>query len=309
MSEVVFDPLIQFPELGAIRQATLAGAWEPVAGYIDSWRGEDPQRASFAAWTVAETEGVEDTLAAQDPTPLVRAVIAMLRIRHAWDIRGSGRASTVSEDQWDGFRAKLVEAERELVELAALDPGDELVAQVRLITARGLSLGLSEAQRRYARLAAVSPANIGAQTAHLQTLAPKWAGSNELMFEFARSAVRDQPGTSAGRLVAIAHYERWLDLPSDESGPYAGTAEVQDEIVAAADASVFHPDYEPGLRWITDHSYFACMHGIGGRPDLARRHFEALGAVADLAAWRYLGDARAEHDADRAAALSEGSAR
>jgi hypothetical protein len=307
MPDIEFDPLVQFPEMGAIRSAVLAGAWEPVARYIDSWRGTDPQRATFAAWTVSETDGAEALVAKQPSTQLTRTITALLRIQEAWQIRGSGRASTVSEQQWKGFRTKLVAAERELTELAATDPRDELVAGFRLISGRGLSVGLSEAQRRYARLAAISPDNIGAQSAHLQTLAPKWAGSTELMFEFARSAVKEgTPGSSAGRLVALAHYEHWLDL-ADEGGPYVSADEVQAELVAAADASVFHPDYEPGLRWISDHSYFACLHAIGGRHDLARRHFQVLDGVADLDAWQYFADPRAEHDADRDRALAQGA--
>ncbi|TNM38413.1 hypothetical protein FHP29_14220 [Nocardioides albidus] len=307
MPDIEFDPLVQFPEIGAIRSAVRAGAWEPVASYVDEWRVDDPQRASLAAWTVVETDGAEALLTAQPRTQLTRTLAAALRIQEAWQIRGSGRASTVSDEQWVGFRAKLVAAERELMELAAIDPRDGLVAYLRLTSGRGLGLGLSEAQRRYARLAAICPDYISAQMAHLQTLAPKWSGSTELMFEFARTAVKEgRPGSSAGRLVALAHLEHWLDL-GDEGGSYVEREEVQQELVAAADASVFHPAYEPGLRWITDHSYFACLHAIGGRHDLTRRHFEALGPVADLDAWSYFADPRAEHDADRARALTEGA--
>lgn len=305
MSDLVTDPLVLFPELGALRAAVQAGAWQPVAEYVGGWRGHDPQRVSAGAWTVAESEGAEAFLAAQDRTPLARALTATLRIHQAWLVRGRGVASTVSAEQWTGFRDHLVAAERELVELAALDPDDPLVAGLRLVTARGLSLGLSEVQRRWARLAAVSPDDIAAQSAQLQTLAPKWAGSTELMFEFARACLAEgRPGSSAGRLVAIAHYEHWLDLPAAESDRYAASDPVQGELYAAANASVFHPDYDPGITWVTDHSYFACLHTLGARPDLARRHFEALGPTADLDAWKYLADPRAAHDLARARAFA-----
>ncbi|WGX96784.1 hypothetical protein [Nocardioides sp. L-11A] len=304
MPDVEFDPLVLFPEIGAIRSAVLGAEWEPVARYIDGWRGRDPQRVSLAAWTAAETAGAETLLVDQPPTQLTRTLVAILRIREAWLIRGDGPASTVDEQQWTGFRTKLVAAERELTELAATDPGDGLVASLRLISGRGLEVGLSESQRRYARLAAVDPDDVGAQSAHLQTLASKWLGSTELMFEFARTAFANgRPGSSAGRLIALAHREHWLDLV-DEGSAYISGEHVQQELAAAADASVLHPDYEPGLRWVTDHSYFACLHSIGGRHDLARRHFEALGPCADLDAWQYFNDPRAAHDADRVRALS-----
>lgn len=306
MSSYEFDPTVHHPELGELSRAVGADDWGTVASYAERWRDADPARLTIAAWTISDHPRAEDFLARRAGDPLGDALRAHLRVKRAWDARTRRLAKDVSPEQWRRFRALLVEAEQVLVDLAAADPGDALVASLRLTTARGLSLGRAEAERRYARLATVSPHHVPGQSAQLQTLAPKWTGSTEVMFAFARSCTETGAGTSAGRLVAEAQREHWLDLDDAEGTAFLRQPEAHEELRAAAMASVFHPDYRPGLNGVLDHSLFAMLHATAGRPQDAAVHFRALDGRADLDAWRYFGRPRAAFDEHAAAARRAG---
>ena len=82
----------------------------------------------------------------------------------------------------------------------------------RLITARGLRLGLSEARRRYHRLAEIDPYHLPGQWQYLQQLCPKSGGDWARTHAFARETAEAAPPGSFGPvLVAEAHLEHWLE--------------------------------------------------------------------------------------------------
>lgn len=296
------------PDLAAIRSSSEAGDYDAVADQLVALEDRDTRRASVAAGIVAGVDGAESWLERRlrsTPSDVVaRTLLAHRQIVVGWEIRGSGRASGVSRAQFDDFHDWLRRAERNLIEVCAVEPEWALPWHVRLTSARGLELGQSEAQRRYARLAAICPDHYPAQSTLLQQLVPKWSGSWESAFEFARScASAAPPGSPAHALVAEVHLERWLDLDDKEAAAYVRDGDVRDELLRAAQDSVWHPAYDPGFSAITQHSVLAALHGLAGRDEEAARHFVALGDFVDAWVWGYLGGHAARLEKIRKGAL------
>ncbi|HEY9437426.1 MAG TPA: hypothetical protein VIS29_02005 [Streptomyces sp.] len=301
-----FDPCVNFPYLAGLRTAVENNDWAATQAYFDSLEHDDDR--AFAAGVVNRVSGCEGFLervvAAQPGSALARTLLAGRYISIGWEIRSAARAQHVSRDQFRQFHDWLRRAERLLIDVCAEHPVYPLAWTARLNTARGLQLGQSEARRRYDRLAEHHPHHIHGQVLLLQQLCPKWSGSWEAAYEFARACLASAPpGSHAGRLIAEVHIEHWLE---DGHKDHLRSPEVRDEILAAAAVSVQHPDYRPGFRWIGDYSDIAGALSMGGHYREAAPFFRALGDKASESPWDYFGDAQAEFHKHRRTALENG---
>ncbi|MEU3555976.1 hypothetical protein [Streptomyces fragilis] len=301
------DPYDLHPEMAELRTLVTARDWPGVQAFFDA-RSQTDQ--TYAASLVSEMPGAEtflaDAAARHPAAPLPRTLLAYRQVVIGWGIRSAARAQHVSRDQFRQFHDWLRRAEQQLIDVCAEQPGFPLAWYVRLITARGLELGQSEARRRYDRLAAVAPHHFAGQSQLLQQLCPKWGGSWELAHGFARECAAAAPnGSNCAVLVADAHIEHWLDLPSPEDQAYMRGVPVRDDLRFAAEVSVWHPDHRPDTRWTAAHNTFAMAFSVGGHLRDAARHFAVLGDRADPSSWKYLGDdARAVFAKHRKAALA-----
>ncbi|MFF3909199.1 hypothetical protein ACFYZJ_25160 [Streptomyces sp. NPDC001848] len=305
--EPVTDPFDALPELAPLRAAARAGDWAATQDFFTGLDSVD--KVSFAVGALADIDGTEEYLekaaAALPGNPLPATLLAERYIRIGWGIRSAARAKHVSREQFDQFHAWLRKAEQLLIEVCAEQPGYAPAWSARLLTARGLELGQSEARRRYDRLSAHHPHHFRAQSQLLQQLCPKWGGSWEASHGFAQECASAAPdGSHAGVLVAEAHIEHWLELDGSEAAAYMRGLPVRDDLRHAAQVSVLHPDYRPGWHWITGHSAFALAFSLGGHLEDAARHFAALGNTASRSSWQYLGDWKSRFAKYRTAALA-----
>ena len=303
LSEPVTDLFTTLPDLTPLRNAAQAGDWQATHAFFTTLNPtENPtqnpvensvEKMSFASAQLAGLDGVETYLeraVADHPAdPLPRTLLAERYIRIGWAIRSRHRAQHVSRDQFDQFHDWLRRAELLLIDVCAEEPGNAAAWTARLLTARGLELGQTEARRRYDRLSAHHPHHFRAQSQLLQQLCPKWSGSWEAAHAFAQECVAAAPaGSHAGAVVAEAHIEHWADLEGVDQRTYLRSVSVRDELRAAARASVLHPDYAPGWSWIAAHSAFALAFSIGGHAEDAAAHFASLGNWVNEYQWQYL---------------------
>ncbi|MEV6736084.1 hypothetical protein AB0N14_03670 [Streptomyces sp. NPDC051104] len=305
--EPVTDPFDALPELAPLRSAARAGDWAATQAFFAGLDSVD--KVSFALGALADIDGTEEYLekaaAALPGNPLPATLLAERYIRIGWGIRSGARAKHVSRDQFDRFHAWLRKAEQMLIEVCAEQPAYAPAWTARLLTARGLELGQSEARRRYDRLSAHHPHHFRAQSQLLQQLCPKWGGSWEDAHGFAQGCASAAPdGSHAGILVAEAHIEHWLELDGSEATAYMRGLPVRDDLRHAAQVSVLHPDYRPGWHWITGHSAFALAFSLGGHLEDAAPHFAALGNAASKSSWQYLADWKSRFTKYRTAALA-----
>ncbi|MGW1881096.1 hypothetical protein [Streptomyces sp. NPDC001970] len=309
LSQPQFEPHITMPALAPLRTAAVAGDWDAVSRFFAALGHEDER--AFAASVVADVPGsetfLEQVVADRPGDPLARCLLADRYIIVGWSIRTAARAKAVSRKQFSQFHRWLRKAEQLLIDVCAEYPDYGLAWYLRLITVRGLELGHSEARRRYNRLAEHHPHHYPAQSQLLQLLCPKWSGTWEEAFAFAREcAAAAPPGTHSATLLAEAHLEMWLELSPGADARHLAQPSVRDELAAAAAQSVLHPQFRPGFHWISAHGFFAATLSLGRHHAQAAQHFRVLGNRAGKHPWDYLGDPAVTFKEHRKTSLAKG---
>jgi hypothetical protein len=266
-----------------------------------------PAEASYALTRLADVDGVEDFLAeavrAVPHSAPARTALAMRIIVLGWAIRTGASSEHVSRAQFDDFRARIVEAEQILIGVCADEPDYAPAWAARVLTARALEVGVSEAHRRFSRLARLSPHDYPGQAQMLQYLSKKWFGSHDQAHSFALAqAEAAPPGSASGALVAMHHLERWMETGGSKPGlTYLAQPTVQRELAEAARRSVLHEDFSLSPIGVEAHSAFALAFWLSERNDQAAVHLRALGGRASEFPWNYamrdaaqLGEVRAQ---------------
>ncbi|XVV10845.1 hypothetical protein ACQP2X_39305 [Actinoplanes sp. CA-131856] len=170
-----------------------------------------------------------------------------------------------------------------------------------MATARGLELGPTVAHYRYAKLAEIDPHHLPGQSQMLQQLCPKWGGSWEQAFGFARQAMFDSPeGTPNAVLLVQAHLEYWLESGSKH---YLSSPGVREGLTTAAHHSVLHPAFQRTAGWVEVINTFAMAFAMAGDRHSAAAMFTALGPYVSRYPWTYHPEPIAAFRRHRATAL------
>ncbi|SHM57570.1 hypothetical protein [Cryptosporangium aurantiacum] len=294
------------PELYVFEAATRAGDWTAIAGAFAQLR--HPGAVSLAVRIASDIPGADQFLrqvVAREPSALGGTLLGASLVQVGWRARTSYAASRVSRDQFAAFHHHLREAEQTLMDVTARDPSAVSAWEYRLLTARGLELGQAEALRRYARLSRTDPHHYGSQLCMIQQLCPKWGGSWEALYQFAREqAAAAPPGSLSGALVPQAHLERWTTMDDNEVRAYLQSAAA--EVWAAAQRSVLNPQFRLEPRWVTAVNAFAVFFGLLGDQRSTAPFFRLMGDFACDVYWDHLGDPAEKFYEFRTWALAEG---
>ncbi|MER7845113.1 hypothetical protein ABTZ03_14350 [Kitasatospora sp. NPDC096077] len=287
----------------ALRPALTAGT-DGVAGTdgTDTAAGATGTDGADLTWLVeaiADVPGVEEWTARaiadapDDPLPLLLS--GARHVSWAWEARSRAQAKHVTEEQWKLFHQRLEVAEEHLLEVAEREPSWLAPWYFLQISARGASLGPEVAACRFEAAVRRAPGHLGSHRQRLQQLCAKWGGSHDAMHEFARSAMLAAPeGSPLGELVALAHLERWADLPDGEDHAYLADPTVLAELQEAAFRSVLHPDFVPVRGWQEGFNTFAMVFSLADQRKTARLLFDALDGQVTESPWRYLAGDRVQ---------------
>jgi hypothetical protein len=275
------------PDAALLRAALQSGDW-PAARRILAGAA-DPDTLSFLTDVGAQVSGTEtwlpDAMRRELDDTLLAVTYGARLIAWAWEARGRFRAQHVSADQFELFFERLRAAEDCLQGVVRREPDNVVAWHQLVITARGLQLSVEEARRRFGQAVAVWPYHVRAHGEMLQMLCPKWYGSQEQAFEFARSAVRAAPpGNPLGHLIATAHFERAID---GGGTPHLVSPAVRAELHGAAERSVRHPDLPPGPDALLARSWFAMTFALAGEYRAAAEQFDAIGDTVIEPVWRF----------------------
>ncbi len=237
-----------------VRAVVAAVRRQDVTGAVKAYR-EIPLQSG--RWLAARAVGelrravvvLRPALVADPDDPAVRTMLGAALIADGWRTRTTQRAAMVSRKRFAGFHAQLREAEQVLLPATAEDPTNLAAGALRVTVARGLELGQAEARRRYEQVAKHDPHFVPAQLHLLRQLCPKWGGSFDAMYAFARQCAQAAPpGALNGVVVAQAHIEYWTERAS--LGGWFGRPEIREEVDRVAARSVGHPDYRPTYGWV-----------------------------------------------------------
>jgi hypothetical protein len=289
---VVFDPWCGDAEIPVLRAALAEGDPRPL---IAAYEASGPIRREFLVHTATNDQPSIDFVTTWPDREPDRPLAWLLRgsqsVSEAWAARGRGYATTVEEDAWPTFIERLDAAERDLVEAARR--GDPLAWSMMLVSGRGLEVPKEELAYRYRSATMASPALCTAADQYLQGLCAKWGGSDEAMFEFARDVVSSAPvGDPRHRLIPIAHFERGINFRDEAkgTGAYRQDPMARAEILAAAERSVFRPDFGTTPQHRLTLNWFAMALGWFRCFEEARPLFERIGIAPTLWPWAFYGD-------------------
>jgi len=292
-SAAVIDPCLGDGTARRLDEAAGRGDWSTVSAVLTPVVDQDLR--AFYVGVLADRGGpqpwIGKWLAAEPESALPYLVKGAHAVQWAWEARGSGTASTVSEEQFAAFFRRLKIAEDSLDEAVTRDPADATAWAELITTALGRQLGLDEAERRFKEVVARHRWHRAAHARMLQQKCAKWGGSDELALTFARDTVDLMPaGCSLGSMVAVAHFEAALQADGSPED-YLSRPEVRAEVHAAADKSVRHPDFRriPGHQ--TADGWFALVFHLAGDHAAAAERFDAIGDLPTELPWGYYRDA------------------
>ena len=136
-------------------------------------------------------------------------------IQYAWQARGHGSASEVTEDGWRLFHERLGVAEKALNHAWSLDPQDPQIPTLMISIVLGQQTGRPEMERWFARAMKADPNNYQACRAKLHFLLPEWYGSREDMLEFGHECLAT---TNWGGHVPLTMVDAHINLDRELSG-------------------------------------------------------------------------------------------
>ncbi|MFF2148569.1 hypothetical protein [Kitasatospora sp. NPDC058190] len=294
-AEPRLDPTFGDESVRLVLGQAAAGDWAALRPALAAAAGAETGAAdlTWLAGAIADVTGVEQWTAraiADAPDDALPLLLSGARhVTWAWEARTGARAKHVTEEQWKLFHERLDLAEEQLLEAAEREPSWLAPWYFLQISARGASLGPEVATCRFEAAVRRLPGHPGSHRQRLQQLSAKWGGSHDEMHEFARSAMLGAPeGSQLGELVALAHLERWLDLPDGEDHAYLSSPTVLAELQEAAFRSVLHPDFVPVRGWQASFNTFAMAFSLADQRKTARLLFDALDGFVTESPWHYL---------------------
>jgi len=295
-----------FPELTRLAGAVDEADWPAVEAFFADIT--DPDDHVHAAWMVAKLDGSEKLLEPHaEKSPLARTLHGIRLVIQGWQIRTTARARYVSQEQFAAFHDHVSRAEQVLIDATAVNPDDLTAWTERIVTARALEFGQSEARRRYDQVAKRAPHVFCAQRQLLQKLCPKWGGSFEAAEAFVRERAAAAPlGSPVPALVVEYHVERWPDTGNKDVRRYLTQPAVRADIHAAAERTVWNPAFRPGLLKYEVHNLFAVVFSLMDEHRAAAREFTAIGACATDQPWSLFRDGETVFVDYRATALAKG---
>jgi hypothetical protein len=211
-----------------------------------------------------------------------------------WEVRGSGRASTVSPEAAAEFLRLLAQADEVLVSALARVPDHPAAATGRLRTALGAGVPEQDWWERFDAARQARSTLFPAHWTMLMALCSKWYGSDEQMFDFALEVARSAPeGDPVVAVLPLAHIEFYPSVyASREKGnkTLAITKRynrIRPDVVAAADRWCGSGTVPPHPRNGEAHQLFGWFFA-GVDKDRARWHLERAGLRIGQLPWNYL---------------------
>jgi tetratricopeptide (TPR) repeat protein len=137
-----------------------------------------------------------------------QAGLGAFYLKYAWEARGSGWAVTITEQANMLFGERLLKARESFEKAYRLNESDPVVPAMQIKVAMGLGLDSEEVEKQFERAIRADATDISAYSSKLTYLMPKWHGSEEQMFQFARKTAAEAPRNSIACLIlANAHWE------------------------------------------------------------------------------------------------------
>lgn len=159
----------------------------------------------------------------------------------AWRARGTGWASSVTEDGHRLFQERLKKAAAELEAAWKLMPDQAQIATTRIWVGIGSGAPREEIEEWFHRGLSADPDDVQLHLAKLEYLKPKWYGTRDEMLKFARETAKGANGGRRALVLWEAHDELSCRSLDGAKGPhdhavYFRDPEVAREVLAMLEA-------------------------------------------------------------------------
>ena len=253
-------------------QEFLIGALSEIPGrpdWIDAWVEACPDSA--LAWTFRGSHGVH----------------------WAWEARTGARANDVARDAWPKFFDRLERADYDLARATQLDPSSHVPWTLSMPIARGRELGPDELWKRFEQVVSRDPWNWYAHGQMVQSLCPKWSGSEAELMEFVSTIVERAPvGDPVHAQACSAVIEMFVEL---DAASYLTRSDVRSLVERAAAKSVGAREFESTRDGNAARNLFAATFWIMDRPTEAMAQLDAIGDDVTEWPWMYWSDQAPAH--------------
>jgi hypothetical protein len=253
-----------------------------------SWAG----RATFEQFLEYHLEWIK-----QDPTSYFANVsFGDFYVTYAWHARGNGYASTITPEARKLFHKRLRLAEKYLTMAYEIDPTISIAPYTMMTVAKvHPDWHDEEVEKWFKRAIHANPADFKPYSLKSNYLAPRWGGSIEERFTFARNTFKNAPMDSmAPKILAQVH---WSIYDKNKDVNYFKQKHVWTELKAVYTELVRrYPDS------INRHNWFAKTACFAEDFETARAEFEIIGDRWEQSVW----NTRESFDFHKNAAIQKG---
>ncbi len=248
--------------------SSLSQAYEKLCGVQGGELALGARIIQFKSW-----------LTQHDSSHFANACLGFVFIDFAWHARGDGVADTITEVAGRRFKINLLSSKHHLEKAYSLDPSDPNVPAELITVAIGLGLGREEMEKQFQRAILADPTDHRAYFKKLMYLMPKWFGSKEEMFSFARESVRKAPPkTRIPMVLPAAHWEMYSR--SGEDASYFRNPNIWKEM-----KEVYQTVTRSFPEAKTTDNWFARTAYLAGDYDTAREELKKIGNHWDKGVW------------------------
>lgn len=248
------------------------GSWKSFQFYASfECRDDEPE----SMWKLHDRIH-QDWLKAKPQSIAAHVSYADFLVEYAWHARGTGFASTVTEEGWKLFRERLAEADRILQQGKTLEEKDPQWARVALIVGRGQGADAEDLDKLADEASAIEPTFWGYHTERATSLLPRWYGKPGDWERYAEKVAARPEGLGdevyARIVISVAGYHENVFKQTNASWPK--TREGLKKLRAK---------YPKSLELL---GYCAKFGALAGDRDFSKEAFAEIGTKYLPSSWR-----------------------
>lgn len=223
---------------------------------------------------------MEKWIQAKPEAHFANVVLGAFYIDYAWEARGKGFANTVVKEGYDLFKERLIKSKEYLTKAYDLNISDPSAPTFMVVLARGLGFEFDEMEMWFQRAIKANVNWYKAYSAKLTYLMPKWHGSMEQMFAFARDTA--DHAEAQGIMPVILAEAHWEMLWQDDSRLYFKKDPVAWKETKQAYEKILHDFQQANYH----RNKFAWAASFAGDSETGRQLFNTIGDAWDPTVWK-----------------------
>jgi hypothetical protein len=214
-------------------------------------------------------KSLDEALESEMPESFVRpALQGSFYVTYAWNARGKGWASSVTEEGWVLMKERLIKAGEILEKAYEKYPNEGTIPRTMISVGLGLQTGKEDLNMWFQRAIKCDPNNYFYYKAKLYYLLPRWYGSNEEILGFGLECEGTQNWQAKIPMILLLAFE---DMAENNPKTFA-TPKIWEATEKLLQTYLEH--YPQSTTYRSKYAKYAVL---SGHPQAAKKQFEILG--------------------------------